>query len=276
MTLAAWAGVTEHVTLGHMVTANPLRSPALLAKSVDARPHERRPRDPGHRCRLERRRVRVIRRRARLVDGGADRLAGRGGRPDAGHVRRAGGHGRAAYTSRAVRNILRRSNAAYRSSSAGRASARRCGRSPGTRICGRPSVDVVREAESTLRRWCDEVGRDPAEMRYVFSAEASVLRDSEAEAARVAQEIGRKNGAGRVRRRGPRRGWPRSWHPTRSSGSAVLPGYAPPFDDETLVRFIGEVARCSSRSAQDRWPPEVTSGVPASGFANPDSTFPDC
>ena len=47
MTLAAWAGVTEHVTLGHMVTANPLRSPALLAKSVDARPHERRPRDLG-------------------------------------------------------------------------------------------------------------------------------------------------------------------------------------------------------------------------------------
>ena len=39
MTLAAWAGVTERVTLGHMVTANPLRSPALLAKMVTTLDH---------------------------------------------------------------------------------------------------------------------------------------------------------------------------------------------------------------------------------------------
>ena len=39
MTLAAWAGETERVTLGHMVTANPLRSPALLAKMVTTLDH---------------------------------------------------------------------------------------------------------------------------------------------------------------------------------------------------------------------------------------------
>ena len=93
------------------------------------------------------------------------------------------------------------------------------------------------DAATLVRR----VGRDPAEMRYVFSAEASVLRDSEAEAARVAREIGRKNGGWEGRgRRGPRRGWPRSWHPTRSSRFYL--DMPPPFDDETLVRFIGEVA----------------------------------
>jgi alkanesulfonate monooxygenase SsuD/methylene tetrahydromethanopterin reductase-like flavin-dependent oxidoreductase (luciferase family) len=104
-------------------------------------------------------------------------------------------------------------------------------------------LDVVREAEAALRRWCDEVGRDPADIRYVFSAEASVLRDSEAEAQRVAREIGRHNG-----------GWEgpgQAWTPARLAEK--LAPYAElgfrefyldmpaPFDDETLVRFIDEV-----------------------------------
>ena len=126
MTLAAWAGVTEHVTLGHMVTANPLRSPALLAKSVDARPHERRPRDPG---------IGAGWNVAEFESFGVEPGLSMGERIDwldeavalmramfDGQEATAGPH----YTSRAVRNILRRSNAAYRSSSAGRASARRC------------------------------------------------------------------------------------------------------------------------------------------------------
>ena len=39
LTLAGWAGVTTRVTLGHMVTANPLRNPAMLAKIVTTLDH---------------------------------------------------------------------------------------------------------------------------------------------------------------------------------------------------------------------------------------------
>jgi alkanesulfonate monooxygenase SsuD/methylene tetrahydromethanopterin reductase-like flavin-dependent oxidoreductase (luciferase family) len=105
-------------------------------------------------------------------------------------------------------------------------------------------LDVVTDAEATLRRWCDEVGRDPAEIRYVFSAEASVLRESEAEAGRVAAEIGRHNG-----------GWEgpaQAWTPERLAEKLapyVALGFRDiyldmpaPFDDETLVRFIRDVA----------------------------------
>jgi len=101
----------------------------------------------------------------------------------------------------------------------------------------------VREAEATLRRWCDEVGRDPAEIRYVFSAESTVLRDSESEARRVAQEIGRHNG-----------GWEgpgQAWTPARLAEKLapyvelgfreIYLDMPAPFDDETLARFAGEV-----------------------------------
>jgi alkanesulfonate monooxygenase SsuD/methylene tetrahydromethanopterin reductase-like flavin-dependent oxidoreductase (luciferase family) len=246
MTLAAWAGVTEHVTLGHMVTANPLRSPALLAKSVTTLDHM-----SGGRAILG---IGAGWNVAEFESFGVEPGLSMGERIDwldeavalmramfDGQEATAGPH----YTSRAVRNIPPPVQRRLQILIGGK------GKRKTLRTVARYAdmwatfgeLDVVREAESTLRRWCDEVGRDPAEIRYVFSAEASVLRDSEAEAARVAREIGRKNG-----------GWEgpgQAWTPARLAEK--LAPYAelgfrefyldmpPPFDDETLVRFIGEV-----------------------------------
>ena len=104
-------------------------------------------------------------------------------------------------------------------------------------------LDVVRDAAETLRRWCDEIGRNPSDIRWVFSAEASVLRDSESEAKRVAQEIGRHNG-----------GWDgpgQAWTPDRLAEKLapyielgfheIYLDMPAPYDDETLVRFVREV-----------------------------------
>ncbi len=56
------------------------------------------------------------------------------------------------------------------------------------------SPDQVRHKDEVLRRWCDEVGRDESEIERTLQGGAVVVRDSEAEARRVAAEIGRLNG----------------------------------------------------------------------------------
>jgi F420-dependent oxidoreductase-like protein len=52
-------------------------------------------------------------------------------------------------------------------------------------------VDEVRHKDEVLRRWCDEVGRDHREIERTVSAGSAIIRDTPAEAARVAEEIGR-------------------------------------------------------------------------------------
>jgi alkanesulfonate monooxygenase SsuD/methylene tetrahydromethanopterin reductase-like flavin-dependent oxidoreductase (luciferase family) len=246
MTLAAWAGVTERVTLGHMVTANPLRSPALLAKIVTTLDHMSDGRAilgigagwnvaefeafgvlPGSSMGE---RIDWLDEAVALVRAMFD-----------GEEASAGSH----YPSRAVRNAplpLQRRLPILIGGKGKRKTLRTVARYADLWATF-GELDVVREAEAALRRWCDEVGRDPADIRFVFSAEASVLRDSEAEAQRVAREIGRHNG-----------GWEgpgQAWTPARLAEK--LAPYAElgfrefyldmpaPFDDETLVRFIGEV-----------------------------------
>ena len=246
MTLAAWAGVTERVTLGHMVTANPLRSPALLAKMVTTLDHMSDGRailgigagwnvaefealgvEPGSSMGE---RIDWLDEAVALIRAMFD-----------GQEPTAGSH----YASRGVRNapppIQRRLPILI--GGKGKRKTLRVVALYADLWATFGELDVVREAEATLRRWCDEVGRDPADIRYVFSAEASVLRDSEAEAQRVAREIGRHNG-----------GWEgpgQAWTPARLAEK--LEPYAElgfrefyldmpaPFDDETLVRFIDEV-----------------------------------
>lgn len=246
MTLAAWAGVTERVTLGHMVTANPLRSPALLAKMVTTLDHMSDGRailgigagwnvaefeafgvEPGSSMGE---RIDWLDEAVALIRAMFD-----------GQEPTAGSH----YASRGVRNtpppIQRRLPILI--GGKGKRKTLRAVARYADMWATFGELDVVREAEATLHRWCDEVGRDPADIRYVFSAEASVLRDSEAEAQRVAREIGRQNG-----------GWEgpgQAWTPARLAEK--LAPYAElgfrefyldmpaPFDDETLVRFIDEV-----------------------------------
>jgi alkanesulfonate monooxygenase SsuD/methylene tetrahydromethanopterin reductase-like flavin-dependent oxidoreductase (luciferase family) len=258
MTLAGLAGVTHRVTLGHMVTANPLRSPALLAKMVTTLDHMSGGRailgigagwnvaefealgvepgsSPGERLDWLDEAVALIR---AMFDG--QQASARNGHYRIREVRNdpppvqsrlpilIGGKGKR----KTLRTVARYADlwAAF------------------------GDLDVITEAEAALRRWCDEVGRDPAEIRYVFSAEASVLRDSEQEARRVAAEIGRHNG-----------GWEgpeQAWTPERLAEKLapyVALGFRDiyldmpaPFDDETLVRFIGEVGPMLEQEAPPR------------------------
>jgi probable F420-dependent oxidoreductase len=247
LTLAGWASNTQRVTLGHMVTANPLRSPAMLAKIVTTLDHMSGGRailgvgagwnvrefeafgvEPGSSMgeRLDWLDQAVALMRAMFdgreasIEGGHYRF--RNLRNDPPPVQKRlpiliGGKGKR----KTLRTVARYADlwATF------------------------GDLDVVTEAEQTLRRWCDEVGRDPAEIRYVFSAEASVLRESEAEASRVAAEIGRHNGGWE----GPSQAW------TAERLAEKLAPYVDlgfreiyldmpaPFDDETLVRFIRDV-----------------------------------
>ncbi len=244
LVLAGWAELTERVTLGHMVTANPLRMPALLAKLVTTLDHMSAGRailgigggwnltefeamgvDPGASVgdRLDRLDDSVALIRSLFDRGEASR--GDGSRPVLNNPPPiqerlpilVGGKGKR----KTLRTVARYADiwATF------------------------GDLDIVTEAEATLRRWCDELGRDPADIRYVFSAEASVLRDSEAEARRVATEIGRHNG-----------GWEgpsQAWTPERLAEKLapylelgfreIYLDMPAPFDDETLTRFVGEV-----------------------------------
>jgi alkanesulfonate monooxygenase SsuD/methylene tetrahydromethanopterin reductase-like flavin-dependent oxidoreductase (luciferase family) len=247
LTLAGWAGLTERVTLGHMVTANPLRNPAMVAKALTTLDHMS---------------------NGRIVLGigagwnvaefeafGLEPGATMGERIDwldeAVELMRAMFDGRQAsargphYLARSVRNdpppIQPRLPILI--GGKGKQKTLRTVARFADRWATFGDLDVVTEAEATLRRWCDEVGRDPSEISYVFSAEASVVRDSESEARRVAQEIGRHNG-----------GWEgpgQAWTPARLAEKLapyvelgfreIYLDMPAPYDDETLTRFIGDV-----------------------------------
>jgi alkanesulfonate monooxygenase SsuD/methylene tetrahydromethanopterin reductase-like flavin-dependent oxidoreductase (luciferase family) len=258
LTLAGWAGLTERVTLGHMVTANPLRSPALLAKMITTLDHMSDGRailgigggwnvaefeafgvepgaSPGERLDWLDEAVSLMR---AMFDGqeastGNGHYPARSVRNDPPPIQRRlpiliGGKGKR----KTLRTVARYADmwAAF------------------------GDLDVVTDAEATLRRWCDEVRRDPADIRYVFSAEASVLRTSEAEAKRVAAEIGRHNGDWE----GPSQAWTperlaEKLAPYVELGFREIYLDTPaPFDDETLVRFIGEVRPMLDREAPPR------------------------
>jgi F420-dependent oxidoreductase-like protein len=58
-------------------------------------------------------------------------------------------------------------------------------------------LERVRHKDEVLRRWCDEVGRDEREIERTLGGGSVVLRRDEAEARRVAEEIGRHNGGWR-------------------------------------------------------------------------------
>ena len=196
----------------------------------DARSHERRSSDPGHRSRLEHRRVRGVRCRARRVDGGADRLAGRGCRPDASDVRRAGGDGGPALPSRAVRNdpppIHRRLPILIGGK----------GKRKTLRTVARYAdlwatfgeLDVVRDAEATLRRWCDDVGRDRPTSAMCSAPRRASCATRKPRPDWSPGRSGGTTGAGRaLGRHGPPRGWPRNSLLRGGRLPRVLPGHAP-------------------------------------------------
>jgi alkanesulfonate monooxygenase SsuD/methylene tetrahydromethanopterin reductase-like flavin-dependent oxidoreductase (luciferase family) len=104
-------------------------------------------------------------------------------------------------------------------------------------------IDFVRHKDEVLRRWCDDVGRDQAEIERTLGLGLVIIRDDPAEAKRV-DSVFREQHPGF------------SEPPKVGSAAQIAESLAPfvelgfghiffdvpaPFDDETLSRFVGEV-----------------------------------
>jgi F420-dependent oxidoreductase-like protein len=121
------------------------------------------------------------------------------------------------------------------------------------------NVERVRHKDEVLRRWCEQFGRDEAEIERTLQGGAVVIRDTVEEAKRVRDEIGRRNGG---------------WEGPEFYGTPdmVVEKFAPyleigfwhiyfdapaPFDDETIERLVTEV---KPRLAQASPVPAGTAG----------------
>jgi alkanesulfonate monooxygenase SsuD/methylene tetrahydromethanopterin reductase-like flavin-dependent oxidoreductase (luciferase family) len=103
--------------------------------------------------------------------------------------------------------------------------------------------EQVREKDAILRRWCDEIGRDPDEIERTVSLGPILIRDDPAEAARVVQHIRDHNrGTERAFATGSATELADQWRPFVDAGFRhLIPHLAPPYDAETLERFATEV-----------------------------------
>src|SRR5215212_249686 len=247
LTIAGWAAVTKRATLGLMVGANPFRNPALVVKMATALDHISRGRavlgiggawferehiaygldfgkSPGDRLNRLDEAVELMR---AMLD--AKPATARGHRYHAKDVRNdpppvqarlpilIGGGGER----KTLRTVARFADA--------------------WNIGG--DLERVRHKDEVLRRWCDEVGRDQAEIERTLQGGSVILRSNESEARTVAAEVGRHNG-----------GWK---GPEKATTSArLIDRFAPylelgfrhiyfdvpaPFDIETLERLAREV-----------------------------------
>ena len=247
MLLAAWAAVTKRATLGLMVGANTFRNPALVAKMVTTLDH-------------------ISGGRAVLGIGGAwfeeehvafgiDFGSGFGERlnwlDEAVELMRDMLHGEETtargryYHATNVRNdprpVQERLPILIGGGGERKTLATVARFADAWNIGG--DVERVRHKDEVLRRWCDEVGRDEAEIERTLSGGSLVIRDSADEAARVAREIGSRNGdwegPGIV---GPPELVAERLAPYVELGFRHIYADTPaPFDRETLERFVGEV-----------------------------------
>lgn len=247
MTLAGWAAVTRHPTLGLMVGANTFRNPALVVKQVTALDHM-----SGGRAVLgiggawfEREHT------AYGIDFGSspgDRL---NRLDEAVELMRTMLHGEPAsargghYHARDARNDPRPVQDQLPILIGGggeRKTLKTVARYADAWNVG-GDVERVRHKDEVLRRWCDEVGRDHREIERTLQGGSVILRRDEAEARRVAARVGRHNGGWR----GPE---------TATTAERLVEKLAPyldigfrhiyvdlpaPFDMETLERLAHEV-----------------------------------
>jgi len=196
LTLAGWAGVTEHVSLGLLVGAIPFRHPALVAKMVTTLDH-------------------ISGGRAVLGIGGAwfqrehqafgfDFGSGVGERLDwldegvmimRGMLDGTRPNGRERYATHDVVNEPRPLQKHLRILVGGggeKKTLRTVARYADMWNVG-GSVETLRHKDEVLRRWCAEVGRDPDEIERTLLPGAVVVRRSTEEARRVVGEIQRVN-----------------------------------------------------------------------------------
>jgi len=106
-------------------------------------------------------------------------------------------------------------------------------------------VERVRHKDEVLRRWCDEVGRDHTEIERTIGGGTPIIRDTEAEARKVAEAMAERNKGWRGPRDGPF-GPPElvveKWAPYLDLGfEHVYVDCPAPFDHETLERLAREV-----------------------------------
>ncbi|MDQ3879522.1 MAG: TIGR03560 family F420-dependent LLM class oxidoreductase [Chloroflexota bacterium] len=247
LTLAAWACETKRTTLGLMVGANTFRNPALVAKMITTLDHISDGRavlgigaawferehiaygihfGTGFGERLDRldEAVEVMR---GMLDGHRPTARGR------------------FYQARDVRNDpppVQQRLPLLIGGAGERKTLRTVARYADAWNVG-GDADRIRHKDEVLRRWCDEVGRDPSEIERTWQGGSVIIRDTEAEARRVAAEVGRRNG-----------GWPGPENagtvdmiveraaPIIELGFRHIYFDAPaPYDDETLERLITEV-----------------------------------
>jgi alkanesulfonate monooxygenase SsuD/methylene tetrahydromethanopterin reductase-like flavin-dependent oxidoreductase (luciferase family) len=247
MTLAGWAVVTKRVTLGLMVGANPFRNPALVAKMVTQLDHmsdgravlgiggawfEREHRaygiefggSPGERLGWLDEAVPLMRTMLRGEEGTA-----RGPR----------------YRAQSVRNdpppIQARLPILIGGSGERKTLRIVAQYADMWEVGGDPAF--ARRKDEVLRRWCQKVGRDQSEIERIHGSGGIVIRDDVADAQRVAQSMMERNrgyrGPGLL---GPPALVADTLAPYLELGiHHIFYDAPPPYDEETLERFVGEV-----------------------------------
>jgi alkanesulfonate monooxygenase SsuD/methylene tetrahydromethanopterin reductase-like flavin-dependent oxidoreductase (luciferase family) len=246
--LAGWAGVTERATLGLMVGANTFRNPSLVVKAVTTLDH-------------------VSNGRAILGIGGAwfeeehkafgiDFGSSVGERLDrldeAVHLMRGMLHGERASARGVVYHATEVRNdpppiQAHLPILVGGGGEQKTLRTVARyadmwNVAGVDPATAARKVE-ILRRHCDEVGRDPGEIELSVSLGPTVLRDDPGEVPRVAAAVeARNNGFDRPLLSGNAVQLAERVRAYTALGfTTVLFHTMPPYDDETLERFIAEV-----------------------------------
>jgi F420-dependent oxidoreductase-like protein len=104
-------------------------------------------------------------------------------------------------------------------------------------------VDFVRHKDEVLRRWCDEVGRDQAEIERTLGMGTVIIRDDEADARSYYAEIQRQHpGFSDKPKIGTADQLADRLRPYVELGFRhIFFDASAPFDDETLERFVTEV-----------------------------------
>lgn len=260
LTLAGWASVTKRATLGLMVGANTFRNPALVVKEVTTLDHMSGGRavlgigaawfetehtaygiefgqSPGERLRWLDEAVELMR---GMLDGREPSARGE------------------FYHAQDVRNdpppVQERLPLLIGGSGERKTLNTVAKYADGWNTGG--DVERVRHKDEVLRRWCDEVGRDHAQIERTLQGGSVILRQDAAEARRVAAEVGRHNGGWR----GPE---------TASTPDGLVEKLAPylelgfhhiyfdipaPFDMETLERLANEVRPRLEQQVRPRAP----------------------
>jgi F420-dependent oxidoreductase-like protein len=246
--LAGWAGVTERATLGLMVGANTFRNPALVVKAITTLDHVSNGRAVlgigGAWFEVEH--------KAFGIDFGAS-VGERLSRLDEavelmhGMLREEQASARGeAYHAEAVRNVpppIQPRLPILVGGGGEQKTLRTVARYADMWNVANVDPETAAHKVEVLRRHCEEIGRDPAEIEMSISLGPALIRDDDAEAARVVAAISAHNtGMERPVLHGSADQLAERIRAYREAGfTNALYHLAAPYDDETLERFVTEV-----------------------------------